>query len=117
MKSIYLALSLLICVQASAGQQTWITNVKLVSPEKLNRIASGSVLLEDERIVRVERGAQTKPPKGARIVDDKGGYLTPGLIDSHVHLFAVPGMSFEQADQMKTMAAEYFAQMPRSYLY
>jgi imidazolonepropionase-like amidohydrolase len=117
MKSIYLALSLLICAQASAGQQTWITNVKLVSPEKLDRIDKGSVLIEDERIVRVERGTRTKAPKGARIIDGKGGYLTPGLIDSHVHLFAVPGMSFEQADQMKTMAAEYFAQMPRSYLY
>lgn len=117
MKSTYLALSLLICAQASAGQQTWITNVKLVSPERLNRIASGSVLIEDERIVRVERGARTKAPKGARVIDGKGGYLTPGLIDSHVHLFAVPGMSFEQADQMKTMAAEYFTQMPRSYLY
>jgi imidazolonepropionase-like amidohydrolase len=117
MKSIYLALSLLISAQATAGQQTWITNVKLVSPEKLDRIDKGSVLIEDERIVRVERGAGTKAPKGARIIDGKGGYLTPGLIDSHVHLFAVPGMSFEQADQMKTMAAEYFAQMPRSYLY
>ena len=117
MKSIYLALSLLICAQASAGQQTWITNVKLVSPERLDRIGKGSVLIEDERIVRVERGTAAKAPKGARIVDGKGGYLTPGLIDSHVHLFAVPGMSFEQADQMKSMAAEYFAQMPRSYLY
>jgi len=116
MKPIYLALSLLICAQASAGQQTWITNVKLVSPEKLDRIDKGSVLIEDERIVRVERAA-AKAPKGARVIDGKGGYLTPGLIDSHVHLFAVPGMSFEQADQMKTMAAEYFAQMPRSYLY
>ena len=117
MKSIYFALSLLVCAQASAGQQTWITNVKLVSPEKLDRIETGSVLIEDERIVRVERGAAAKAPKGARRIDGKGGYLTPGLIDSHVHLFAVPGMSFEQADEMKAMAAEYFAQMPRSFLY
>jgi imidazolonepropionase-like amidohydrolase len=111
------SLSLLICAQATAGQQTWITNVKLVSPEKLDRIEAGSVLVEDGRIVRVERSARAAMPKGARRVDGKGGYLTPGLIDSHVHLFAVPGMSFEQADKMQVMANAYFAQMPRSFLY
>jgi imidazolonepropionase-like amidohydrolase len=111
------SLSLLICAQAWAAPQTWITNVKLVSPEKLDSVTAGSVLIEDDRIVRVERGAGRKAPKGARIIDGKGGYLTPGLIDSHVHLYAVPGMSFEQADEKKTMAAEYFAQMPRSFLY
>ncbi|CAN7190846.1 amidohydrolase family protein [Duganella sp. LjRoot269] len=111
------SLSLLICAQACAAPQTWITNVKLVSPEKLDSIVAGSVLIEDDRIVRVERGAGHKAPKGARTIDGKGGYLTPGLIDSHVHLYAVPGMSFEQADKMKTMAADYFAQMPRSFLY
>jgi imidazolonepropionase-like amidohydrolase len=110
------SLSLLICAPGIAGQQTWITNVRLVSPEKLDRIEAGSVLIEDDRIVRVERDAAVMP-KGARRIDGKGGYLTPGLIDSHVHLIAVPGMSFEQADKMKVMADAYFAQMPRSFLY
>jgi hypothetical protein len=114
---LFASLSLLVCVQALAGQQTWITNVKLVSPEQLDRIEAGSVLIEDERIVRVERDSRAFAPKGARLVDGKGQYLTPGLIDSHVHLIAVPGMSFEQADQMKDMANAYFAQMPRSFLY
>jgi imidazolonepropionase-like amidohydrolase len=114
---LFLGLSFLLCAHAWAGQQTWITNVRLVSPERLDRIATGSVLIEGSRIVRVERGAGTKMPAGARRVDGKGYYLTPGLIDSHVHLAAVPGMSFDQAGKMKAMADEYFAQMPRSYLY
>jgi hypothetical protein len=113
----FLSLSFLICAQAWAGPQTWITNVKLVSPEKLDRIEAGSVLIEDDRIVRVERGAAAKAPAGAKKIDGKGYFLTPGLVDSHVHLHAVPGMSFEQADDMKAMAAEYFSQMPRSFLY
>ncbi len=113
----FLSLSLLICTQSWAGPQTWITNVNLVSPEKLDRIEAGSVLIENDRIVRVERGAAAKAPAGAKKIDGKGYFLTPGLIDSHVHLHAVPGMSFEQADDMKAMAAEYFTQMPRSFLY
>jgi hypothetical protein len=116
MKFTQLIASLLICAPAMAGQ-TWITNVKLVSPEKLDRIESGSILIDNDRIVRVERGASGKTPTGATRVDGKGYYLTPGLIDSHVHLLAVPGMSFEQAEHMKAMADAYFAQMPRSYLY
>ncbi|MRX06939.1 amidohydrolase family protein [Pseudoduganella sp. FT25W] len=116
MKITALLASLFICAPALAGQ-TWITNVKLVSPEKLERIETGSVLIQDEHIVRVERNARAASPKGATRIDGKGYYLTPGLIDSHVHLFAVPGMSFEQADHMQEMAKAYFAQMPRSYLY
>jgi len=108
--------SLLVCTPAIAGQ-TWITNVKLVSPEKIDRIETGSVLIDNERIVRVERGLGSKAPAGATRVDGHGYYLTPGLIDSHVHLFAVPGMSFAQSAQMTAMADAYFAQMPRSYLY
>ncbi|HEX5343083.1 MAG TPA: amidohydrolase family protein [Duganella sp.] len=117
MKLTHILASLLICTPAMAAQQTWITNVKLVSPEKLDRVESGSVLIEDERIVRVVRDAKGAAPKGAVRIDGHGYYLTPGLIDSHVHLFAVPGMSFEQSFQMGAMAQAYFAQMPRSYLY
>lgn len=117
MKLTQILASLLVCAPAMAGQQTWITNVKLVSPEKLERIEPGSVLIENERIVRVERGANAIMPKDALRIDGQGYYLTPGLIDSHVHLIAVPGLSFEQSFQMGTMAQAYFAQMPRSYLY
>lgn len=116
MKFTHLLASFLLCAPAMASQ-TWITNVKLVSPEKLDRIEAGSVLIENDRIVRVERGAGGKTPAGATRVDGQGYYLTPGLIDSHVHLFAVPGMSFEQSAHMQAMADAYFAQMPRSYLY
>jgi hypothetical protein len=128
-----ISLLLLSAIPAIAGQQTWITNVKLISPEKLDQIETGSVLIEDARIVRVERGAGAATPKAAKkgaqqgrrkgeqkevqYIDGKGYYLTPGLIDSHVHLIAVPGMSLEQSFRMQAMADAYFAQMPRSYLY
>jgi len=95
----------------------WITNVKLVSPEKLDQVEPGSVLVENGRIAAVHRGAAQRMPPGARRVDGKGYYLAPGLIDSHVHLHAVPGMSFEQAKASKAMVRDYERQLPRSYLY
>lgn len=104
-------------IPCSASPRIWITDVKLVSPEKLDHIEIGSVLIEGDRIVSVERGKKTKKPQSVQVVSGKGYYLTPGLIDSHVHLGAVPGMSFDQSEAKKKMTGEYFTQLPRSYLY
>ena len=101
----------------AAAEAIWITNVKLVSPEKLGRVQAGSVLVENGRIAAVHRGPGGRMPAKARRVDGKGGYLTPGLIDSHVHLHAVPGMSLEQAQQERALAESYQEQLPRSFLY
>lgn len=114
-----LLLSLLsLATHAAAGDAgTWITNVKLVSPERMDRVEQGSVLVKDGRIAEVRRGAGARKPHGAQVVDGKGYYLAPGLIDSHVHLFMVPGMGFEASREKSALAQAYFTQMPRSYLY
>ena len=75
-----------------APRRIWITDVSIVSPESLADPARGSVLIEDDHIARVERKASTKPPAGATIVSAEGGFLIPGLIDSHVHLASIPGL-------------------------
>src|SRR5689334_12334728 len=90
-------LLLLLAPVARAANRTWITDVTIISPEKLDRVEKGSVLIEDGRIVRVDRGMRAKKPAGAAVVSGKGEYLIPGLIDSHVHLAAVPGASFDVA--------------------
>lgn len=97
--------------------RTWITDVVIVSPENLDHLAKGSVLIENGVISRVERGPQQKPPAGAKIVSGSGQYLIPGLIDSHVHLASIPGMITEQEEKNPELVREYLKQMPRSYLY
>ncbi|HZU26657.1 MAG TPA: amidohydrolase family protein [Bryobacteraceae bacterium] len=104
----------------AVAAQTWITDVTIVSPERLDRIEKGSVLIDGDRIVRVQRGS-TPIPRGAKVISGKGQYLIPGLIDSHVHLASVPGVSYETsfgpAARSQAMIREYFRQLPRSYLY
>lgn len=100
---------------------TWITDVTIISPENLDHIGTGSVLIEDGRIARVDRGQARKKPAGATIVSGKGLFLIPGLIDSHVHLAVVPGVSYEvsltPAEKRPSVLKRYPEQLPRSYLY
>jgi imidazolonepropionase-like amidohydrolase len=127
MKISAISLMLLFSVLASAAsgqnQNTsliWITDVVIISPENLNHIDKGSVLIKDERIVRVERSPGAKKPAGAVVFSGKGEYLIPGLIDSHVHLASVPGMAIDPSDGEQKIAQQYFQyfqQLPRSYLY
>src|ERR1700733_1179028 len=124
MKTFAVLLTLLLSVPAFAGswpdQKTnriWITDVFIVSPENLDHIEKGSVLIENGRIAEVVRGTKAKKPADATIVSGHGQFLIPGLIDSHVPLASIPGMSFDQGEKNRAMVAEYFEQLPRSYLY
>jgi imidazolonepropionase-like amidohydrolase len=100
---------------AQAAGRMWITDVTIISPENLDHIEKGSVLIEGGRIVRIERKKAAK--KTGATVSGKGRFLIPGLIDSHVHLASVPGMDFTQPGGKPEMIKEYFKQLPRSYLY
>lgn len=51
------------------------------------------------------------------MVSGKGEFLIPGLIDSHVHLTLIPGMSDDLVASKSKMVQDYFKQLPRSYLY
>jgi imidazolonepropionase-like amidohydrolase len=103
--------------QIEKTNPVWITDVIIISPEKLNHIDKGSVLIKDGRIVSVERNPRAKKPAGAAVFSGHGEYLIPGLIDSHVHLASVPGMPSGLSTDEKKIVNEYFQQLPRSYLY
>jgi imidazolonepropionase-like amidohydrolase len=115
------AMTLAASEPGQTGNRTWITDVTIISPENLDHIAEGSVLIENGRIVRIERRTRITEATDATVVSGKGQFLIPGLIDSHVHLASVPGMQLEMSFDLDTakprMIKEYFKQLPRSYLY
>lgn len=103
------------------ASRIWISDVTIISPENLDNISVASVLIEDGRIVRVERGTAARAPAGATVISGKGQFLIPGLIDSHVHLASIPGVQmddvFDRRKPQPEMFRQYYEQLPRSYLY
>lgn len=71
---------------AAGGDAVAITHVSVVP------MTDGDTLLRDmtvivrgERIAAVGRAGRTPVPAGARVIDGRGRYLIPGLVDAHVH--------------------------------
>ncbi|MBN7136905.1 hypothetical protein A7A76_19375 [Lysobacter enzymogenes] len=62
-----------------------IRNARLFDPRDLSVAAGSSVLVENERIVRVGPDAQVRAPQGAQVIDARGRFLMPGLWDVHKH--------------------------------
>jgi len=57
------------------------------------QIDNGSVLLQGGKIVAV--GANIPVPAGVKIIDAKGKWVTPGIIDIHSHLGVYPSPGLE----------------------
>ena len=64
--------------------------------------ASADVLLRDGKIVQVQAGIAA--PNGARVIDVKGRWVIPGLIDLHTHL-REPGQEYKEDIETGTRAA------------
>jgi imidazolonepropionase-like amidohydrolase len=92
-----------------------IEDVTLVSPEREKPLEHASVLIRGEKIAEV--GTGLKAPAGATVISGKGKFLLPGLVDAHVHLAVIPGVDLDEMPKDTRLGAEYFEQLPRSYLY
>lgn len=84
----YIFLSLLIFVwQASAAQTNTIIIIKggHVIDAKNNIDEVMDIAVSDGKILQVAKNIDDS--KGAQVINAKGLYVTPGLIDAHVHVF------------------------------
>jgi imidazolonepropionase-like amidohydrolase len=60
-------------------------------------VPNAVTLVRGDRILCAGSAGECLVPKGARVVEAKGQYLIPGLIDSHVHLlFLIRGSAGEE---------------------
>lgn len=69
---------------ASAQATIALVGGTLVDPRTAS-IPNASIVVRDGRIVCAGTRAKCPAPSGARVVDVSGKFITPGLIDAHVH--------------------------------
>jgi imidazolonepropionase-like amidohydrolase len=94
-----------------------IENATIVSAERSRPLPDATVSIHDGHIVSI---TSRPPPAGesdADVIDARGLYLIPGLIDSHVHTDQVHGMTPQQEAAHPEIAEAARRQNPRSYLY
>lgn len=94
-----------------------IEHVTVISPERSSPLRDMSVSIKDDRIVAVGRSVHHGDGSAdSEIIDGKGLYLAPGLIDSHVHA-DLPGIEDAQEKASPAIARSLREQEPRSFLY
>ena len=91
-KSIVIAVAALALISAilprARGQQKDVLVVAggtLIDGTGAAPVPNGAIVIENGKITSLGPRASVRIPAGARVVDAKGKFVIPGLIDSHVH--------------------------------
>ncbi len=90
---------------AIEAQTVAFTNVNVIPMDKERVLQNQTVLVSNGIITAI--GAKVKIPKDAQVVDGKGKYLIPGLVDMHTHLLS-DGDDYPDSiaeDELKVMIA------------
>ena len=75
-----------------ADRTTAFDGATLIDGTGAPPIADGVVLIKGQRIAALGARGTVKLPAGARVIDVKGKWIIPGLIDAHVHFFQSGGL-------------------------
>lgn len=90
------------CAAHAAEPALLIKDVTLIDGTGAPPLEHASVLVIGERIASISPSA-IKAPKGATVVNGKGKFLMPGLINTHIHL---PGGRAGQGNRQLVMNVE-----------
>jgi imidazolonepropionase-like amidohydrolase len=93
---------------------TVIQNVTVISPERSGPLVHAVVVVRDGRIAEVGTDLVAGPQ--AKQIDGHGGFLIPGLIDSHVHVGNMGPLNDNEIEKHPDLLEAYRVQLPRSFL-
>lgn len=99
-------------IQAEPDETLLIRHVQIVSGSSGKTSKAQDVLIKGNRIAKIGR----KLKSHGRVIDAKGKFLIPGLIDTHVHLEGIPGYK-DDGSMDAALVAKTLKQIPRNYLY
>jgi len=86
-------LTLVACSTEGPRQPTLaLVGATLIDGTGATPIPDSVVVFQGDRILAAGPRALVGVPKGARVIDAKGKWLIPGLVDAHVHFFQSGGL-------------------------
>ena len=114
-------------IAVTHAQSLVIQNVSIVSPHTNEATSPRSVVIKSGRIAAIiETRTDTKHSDAkhfdanTQVYDGTGKFLTPGIMDSHVHVSSIPGMGFGKepvAQKHPQIVDDYYQHQPNSFLY
>lgn len=89
MKKLFLLFSTFSLLSLSALAQTTVfIGVNVIPMDRERALVNQTVVVRNGIIAEIGEAAKVKVPKDAVLVDGKGKYLVPGLVDMHTHLLS-----------------------------
>lgn len=85
------------------SKKIFLSNARIIDPRN-NLDQKGDILIDNGRIKAVAGPGSLEAPEGCQHLDLEGKWLTPGLIDMHVHL-REPGHEYKETIASGTRAA------------
>lgn len=116
LKSSLIALVFALLASGSAAETLLIADVRIVDPISESISEPTSVLIGGGKIIAIGRVSEPLPP-GSRRIDGASAFLVPGLIDSHVHVGHLVGLSDDHFETRPDLVQAYRRQTPRSFLF
>ena len=110
--------ALLLVAQVASAQVTALVGGTVVNLEGGPHLEDAVVLVDGERISAVGARGDVAIPDNAQVIDQRGQWLIPGLMNMHVHLgLILPGkMAAELADETDAALALRMAAAAREIL-
>lgn len=108
MKKIFGCVLLLVCFAVAVPAQTVaFVGVNVIPMDRERVLLDQTVIVKNGVIEKIGDARSVKAPKDAQVIESKGKYLIPGLVDMHVHLLSdEAGFPDELAtDELKVMIA------------
>lgn len=113
----FAALAFALDCTSAAAWELWIEHVTVVSAERSHPLRDATVVIRDEKVVSVAASVSRRSGSDMQVIDGTDLFLSPGLIDSHVHTNEIAGMVGSMEGQFPVAARALREQLPRSYLY
>ncbi|MFN3858185.1 MAG: amidohydrolase family protein [Caulobacter sp.] len=107
MKSLLFAAALALTATPALAETVAIVNARIETVGKAGTITSGTVVIRDGKIAAVGEGVAA--PAGARVIDAKGGVVTPGFIaaSSNLTVSEVEAVSETRDDRSGKLSAGF----------